>query len=183
MIPSPQPFRPVQPTMEDIISGRTGSVGTYVQNLYRYVSWTLLLFLYDDEIVKLRGPLYVSRCPAVDNTPKNAASGAWRPTSIMEPLDMKNCISALSHSNFYEGTISIWNLDPLKTRAFETDLDLKDPTWLQFNVLAGHWSKDHLASSHSDKGQQRYFVSGNHAFLCQRHYLSSSKTSPWTDSL
>ena len=65
------------------------------------------MLLYDDPVIQVRTPLYASACPRIDNTPKNAAaSGAeWRPTSIMEPLDMGHCISALIEGTFYEGAI------------------------------------------------------------------------------
>ena len=82
--------------------------------------------MYDDEVIKLRHPLYAPRCPAIENTPKQAASGAkWRPTSIMEPMDIQHCIWALTHSGFWEGAVSIWNLDSFQTKAFDIDLNLK----------------------------------------------------------
>ena len=93
--------------MEDITTERGGSVCKYMEKLQKLVVWSFSTFLYKDEVVKLRPPLYASVCREVDNTPKNAAASgaAWRPTSIMEPLDMDHCISALTHSEFYEGTI------------------------------------------------------------------------------
>ena len=158
MIDSAQPFRPKLPSMEDIVSGKAPSVRSYAHNLFRYVSYKFASFLYDDELIELRHPLEESRCPPIDNTPKCAASGAtWRPTSIMEPLDMTRCMWSLTHSGFYDGTVSIWNLNSFTTRAFGIDLDLKDPSWQQFLVLAGYWSKANLASSHADQSLQRYF--------------------------
>ena len=136
MISGTQPFRPKVPSMDEIISGLAGTVRVYAQNLFRYVSWAFASFLYDDEVIELCHPLYASRCPAINNTPKHAASGAeWRPTSIMEPMDMKHCIWALTNSGFWEGAVSIWNLDSFQTKAFDIDFDLKDPSWLQFLVL------------------------------------------------
>ena len=141
MIANHQPFRPLMLTMEDITAGRAGSVTAYMEKL------------------EARVRRNSSVCPQIDNAPKNAAAGGkeWRPTSVMEPLDMEHCIAALTHSNFYEGIISIWNLDPLKTYAFDTQLNLRDPTWLQLNVLTGYWSDDNQASSHAEAGKQRYF--------------------------
>ena len=133
-----------------------------MEKVQAHVRWNFSMLLYDDGIVKLRALLDASVCTKVDNDPKNAAaSGAgWRTTSIMEPLDMGHCISALTHSNFYEGHHSIWNLSQSKTSAFETELNLRDPTLLQLNFLVGHWSEDHLTSSHSDEETQRYFFPG-----------------------
>ena len=161
MINPSQPFRPKVPDMDEIISGRAPSVRSYAQNLYRYVSWKFSVFLHDDEVVQLRHPLYASRCPGIEDPSKTAASGAcWRPTSVMEPMDMAHCIWSLTDSHFYEGTVSIWNLDPFRTSAFETELNLKDPSWLQYLVLLGHWSPGNLASSHGDEAKQRYFFPG-----------------------
>ena len=137
MISDTKPFRPARPSIDDIMTGRAGNVGTHMEKLYPYVRWRFSVFLYKDEVVRLRQPLYASVCPDVNNIHKNgAASGTgWRPTSVMEPLDMERCIWSLNHSEFYEGNISIWNLDPMKACAFGIDLDLRDPSWLQFDVL------------------------------------------------
>ena len=98
------------------------------------------LFLHDDEIIRLRHPLSEPTCPPIE---KNAASGAkWRPTSVMEPMDMQHCMVSLSESGFYEGAVSIWNLDSFQTKAFDIVLNLKDPSWLQFMVVTGYWSKE-----------------------------------------
>ena len=107
MISKTKPFRPVKPSTEEIVAGTAVSVRTYMQKLQAYVWWSYSVFLHDDEVIKLRTPLYASACPKIDNTPKNApaTSADWRPTSIKEPLDMEHCISALTHSNFYEGAI------------------------------------------------------------------------------
>ena len=167
MIPPQQPFRLKMPSQEDIASGRGVSVRTYAGNLHRYIVSKLSMFLYNDEVVQLRHPLYASRCPHIEEG-RPAASGAvpgkkpanaaaWRPTSIMEPMDIEHCIVALTESQFYEGAISIWNLDPFLTSAFGIDIDAKDPSWAQFLVLAGHWSSANLASSHCDEAAQRYF--------------------------
>ena len=110
MIDSVQPFRPQLPSMEDIVSGKAPSVRSYAHNLFRYVSYKFASFLYDDELIELRHPLEESRCPPIENTPKHTASHLWRPTSIMEPLDMTRCMWSLTHSGFYDGTVSIWNL-------------------------------------------------------------------------
>ena len=48
----------------------------------------------------------------------------------------------------------------MKTRAFETDLQLRDPTWAQLNVLIGHWSEETLTSSSPDEGKRRFFFPG-----------------------
>ena len=87
-----------------------------MQKFQACVGWTYSVFLHDDEVIKLRTPLYASACLRIDNTPKNApaTSADWRPTSIKEPLDMEQLLSALTHSNFYEGAISIWNIDVMK---------------------------------------------------------------------
>ena len=157
MLPGMKPFRPQKPSPEEITAGRAGSVRTYMDKLCTYVKWHLSVFLYKDPIVQLRKPLYTSVCP--DVMPSNAAASgaAWRPTSIMEPLVMEHCISALTHSDFYEGTVSIWNLDPMATRAFGTPLNLTDPSWLQLDVLTELWSEGNLALSHQVQGKQRYF--------------------------
>ena len=112
MIPPQQPFRPKMPSQEDIVSGRAVSVRSYAENLHRYIVWEFSMFLYDDEVVQLRHPLYASRCPRIEEErPGPAASGAvpgkkpanaaaWRPTSIMEPMDIEHCIMALTESRF-----------------------------------------------------------------------------------
>ena len=162
MISNTKPFRPVKPSTEEIVAGTAVSVGTYMQKLQAYVWWSYSVFLHDDEVIKLRTPLYASAYPKIDNTPKNAPAtiADWRPTSIKEPLDMEHCISALTHSHFYEGAISIWDIGIMKTCAFETDLQLRDPTWAQLNVLIGHWSEETLASSSPDEGKRRFFFPG-----------------------
>ena len=168
MISSQAPFRPKAPSPEEIASGRGGSVRTYVENLQRYIVWKFSMFLHDDEVVQLRHPLYASRCPRIEEEgpaasgakKKPADAAAWRPTSIMEPMDVEHCIAALNESQFYEGAISIWNVNPLLTSAFGVDFDVRDPSWAQFQVLAGHWSSANLASSHSDEAAQRYFFPG-----------------------
>ena len=127
MIDRQTPLRPKIPDMEDIIAGRAISVRCYVEQLYRYVTWKFSIVLHDDEIVKLRQPLYASKCPPIDNvlaasgaapgngnTPSADGVTAWRPTSIMEPMDMENCIKSLRESQFYEAAISIWNIESLR---------------------------------------------------------------------
>ena len=158
MISPSQPFRPKQPDMDEITSGRACSVRKYATNMFQYVSWKFASFLYDDDVIQLRHPLYASKCPPIDNTPKSdAASGAeWRPTSIMEPMDMTRCVWALNQSGIWEGAVSIWNFDTIRTEAFGVNLDLKDPSWPQFLVLKGHWSMEVLTASHGNTNQQRY---------------------------
>ena len=163
MIPDTKPFRPKKPAMEDITAGRGGRDLKYMEKLQKHAVRSFSTFLYKDEVVKLRQPLYASICPEVDNTPKNAAASgtAWRPTSIMDPLDMDHCISALTHSESYEGAVELWNLDPMKTSAFDIDSSgMRDPTWIKLDVLSGHWSEEVLASSHAVEGKQRFFFPG-----------------------
>ena len=162
MIANTKPFRPCKPSADDIVAGRACSVRTYMQNLQAYVWSNFSVFLHDDDVIKLRTPLYAAGCPQIDNTPKTAPAKSinWRPTSIKEPLDMEHCISALKHSEFYEGTISIWNIDIMKTRAFNKELNLRDPTWDQLNVLNGYWSEATLVSSAADEAKRRYFWPG-----------------------
>ena len=116
MISKTKPFRPVKPSTEEIVAGTAVSVRMYMRKLQAYAWWSYSVFLHDDEVIKLRTPLYASASPKIDNTPKNApaTSADWRPTSIKEPLDMEQLLSALTHSNFYEGAISIWNIDIMK---------------------------------------------------------------------
>ena len=160
MISSSQPLRPKIPSNDEIISGMAGSVRQYAQNMKRYVEWKLSVFLYDDETVQLRQPLYKSVCPPIEDSAASGADTRWRPTSVMEALDMGHCISSLSNSEFYEGAVSIWNMDPFLTEAFEKELHVKDPSWPQFLVLLGHWSPANLAISHSDENKQRFFFPG-----------------------
>ena len=47
-----------------------------------------------------------------------------------------------------------------ETRAFETDLQLRDPTWAQLNVLIGHWSEETLTGSSPDEGKRRFCFPG-----------------------
>ena len=165
--PAMKPVRPVKPPPGDIMSGLAPPVREYCQALKTYVHYELAKFLYHDETVKLRKPLHELVCPDIDDKPKGAASGAdWRPTSIMEPMNMDHCIAALTTSSFYEGAISFWNVDPFATKAFYMQLNLRDPTWLQFDYLTtGMWSEDVLRSSHDDQARQRYFWKG-HVFSC-----------------
>ena len=49
----------------------------------------------------------------------------------------------------------------MKTSAFDVQLNLRDPSWLQLDVLTtGFWSEANLAISHSVEGKQRYFFPG-----------------------
>ena len=55
MISPIQPFRPKQPDMDEITSGRACSVRKYATNMFQYVSWKLASFLYDDDVI-IRNP-------------------------------------------------------------------------------------------------------------------------------
>jgi hypothetical protein len=161
MISASPPYRPKLPSAEDIISGRAGNVRTYARKLHDYITWKFSSFLYDDEVVQLRQPLYLSVCPAIEDASVAKPSRSdWKPTSIMEPLDLDHCMWALSESGFYEGAVSIWNIDPFKTEAFGTELHMKDPSWPQFLALLGHWSPGNLTNSHGEEAKQRYFFPG-----------------------
>jgi hypothetical protein len=76
MIPDTKPFRPKKPAMEDITAGRGGSDLKYMEKLRKHAVRSFSTFLYKDEVVKLRQPLYASVCPEVDNTLKNSCQ--WR---------------------------------------------------------------------------------------------------------
>ena len=94
-------------------------------------------------------------CPKIEAT--TAASGAeWKPTSIMEPMDLSNCVTSLIQEGFYERTVSFWNFDPLLQSAFGLSLRLKDPPWPQFQILVTRWSVANLRNSHSDENKQRF---------------------------
>ena len=118
MISNTPAFRPRTPTQEEITSGTATSVRSYyVQKLKAYVDYHFADFLHTDPEVRLRHPLYASTCPKIEAT--TAASGAeWKPTSIMEPMDLSNCVTSLIQEGFYERTVSFWNFDPLLQSAF-----------------------------------------------------------------
>ena len=48
----------------------------------------------------------------------------------------------------------------MKTIAFGAELNLRDPSWPQLDVLTRFWSEENLAISHSVQGKQRYFFPG-----------------------
>ena len=147
---------------------------SYMQNLKTYVDWHFAEWLFNDPVVRLRHPLYASICPKIEVAGANSTE--WKPTSIMEPMDLSNCVTALDQDGFYEGTVSFWNLNPMLESQFGVNLGLKDPSWPQFQVLLAHWSLANLKNSHSDENKQRFFFPATmQTFVKDTAHLESIK--------
>ena len=74
------------------------SSNKYQKNVY----WKLSVFLYNDDSIVMRKPLYTHRTPPFRKK-RNSA-----PSTFKEPLNLDNCLTSLRCSGLYEGSITAW---------------------------------------------------------------------------
>jgi hypothetical protein len=157
-----EPPLPTKPTERDMIvnSNTCKSLKQYAQENYEWVVWNLSNVLYDHPKISLRAPLAAQRTPSFDAmTPGTRMRSV--PTTYKEPWNMENCMTSLTTSGLYEGSLTIWQFEPV-TEVWEVNADEKvnlgvdAVAWPAVVACQGFWSRAALKSSASDASDGRY---------------------------
>ena len=148
-ISAEEPPLPSWPTEDEIIGGTAPPLIDFMAAMTKNVYWRLSSFLFDEESLSLRMPLYTQRTP-----PFRAKRGS-APSTFKEPLNLDNCIDSLKCSGLYEGSITAWQFAACQKKWNGIDLGIDKITFKNVEACDGLWTKAALAASASNPDHER----------------------------
>ena len=146
---SEEPPLPTWPTEDEVIGGSAPTVSDFMETMTKNVYWKLSVFLYNDDSIVMRKPLYTHRTPPF-RTKRNSA-----PSTFKEPLNLDNCLTSLRCSGLYEGSITAWQFAACQTKWNGIDLGIDKISFKNIDACDGLWTKAALSASASNPDHER----------------------------